>query len=410
MLLASGVMVMCYAELEKRRSMTSPSSETLLETALTSRGCRRVFVALLDATALVILTIILILSFVPAWEGVGDAALHPLALLADTTQPTTLYVGTEQGGVMVSRDAGASWATYHTGLPANTVVAALLALPGTGHLLCGTDQGLFASRDGGRTWAAQGSGLPTGMTVDALASVTPDARTLLAGGTAGLFRSTDGGATWASAASGLPSGSAIYGLEATPSRIFAALIPGGVYASTDGGATWQPSAQGLPASVNAFAVISTPSRVFVGTNEGIFASTDGGATWVQRSAGLGTTNRAISLAVDPRVPIDLIAGTDRGVFRSTDGGATWAPFGDLPTPPGQSVGAVLLVRPPGGNLTYYAAADRLYRFPQAPNGTRQTWQWLGILADLALLVGLALLGVRFLRTERAGAVGDSTSD
>ncbi len=373
------------------------SSETMLETVVFSAGCQRLALALVGGAGVVILTITLILSLQPAWQGVGVANLHPLALLVDPAQPATVYAGTEQGGVMVTHDNGATWTTAQTGLPANTVLAALLAEPGTGALLAGTDHGVFTSGDGGQHWTALGNGLPANMTVDALAA--PANGILLAGGTAGLFRATDGGHMWASSSQGLPAQASIYGLTVTAGRVFAALIPGGVYASADGGQTWHASSQGLPTSLNIFAVLArSPTRLLAGTSQGIYASADGGASWAASSAGLGTT-RAISLAADPRDASTLLAGTDDGVYQSSDGGRAWHKLGGLPTPPGQAVGVVAIAHPANGPAVSYAAADRLYRYPQPPNATRTTLQVLGSLADLALVALLVGLGVRH---QRAG--------
>jgi photosystem II stability/assembly factor-like uncharacterized protein len=379
------------------------SQETLIEQVVLSSGCRRTSLALASLAGIVIVTLLLGMSFLPAWEGAGDPMLHPLAILVDPAQPITIYAGTEQGIIMVSRDNGATWISYHAGLPAGTVIASLLAVRGTGHLLAGTNHGIFASLDGGHHWTATGSGLPATLTVDALVALPPDARTLLAGGTTGLYRSTDGGQTWSSSTEGLPDSSAVYGLDVLPGHIFAghifaALIPGGVYASTDGGATWSSSGRGLPAGVNAFAVVHASStHLYVGTSAGIFRSTDGGMNWSASSTGLGSANRAISLAVDPLQSEHVVAGTDTGVFRSDDSGATWSRLGGLPAPPGQSIGVVVLTHPATGTTVYYAAADHLYRYPQAPHTTKSNLQWIGIAADLALFALLVLLGVQSFR-------------
>src|SRR5579875_2305839 len=93
------------------------ASETIIESALAPGGCRRVMLATVSLAGGVLLTVLLILSFIATWAGVGDATLHPLAILIDPAHPSTIYAGTEQGIVMVSRDNGLDWTAYHAGLP-----------------------------------------------------------------------------------------------------------------------------------------------------------------------------------------------------------------------------------------------------------------------------------------------------
>lgn len=70
----------------------------------------------------------------------------------DGTEPATVYAGTD-GGVLVSRDSGATWTFHHAGLPRSSVYAlATLGRPGV--LAAGTSRGLFVSRDRGLTWRA----------------------------------------------------------------------------------------------------------------------------------------------------------------------------------------------------------------------------------------------------------------
>jgi len=68
----------------------------------------------------------------------------------DPAEPATVYGGTD-GGVLVSRDSGASWTFQHAGLPRSSVYA-LAPLGPAGVLAAGTSRGLFVSRDHGLTW------------------------------------------------------------------------------------------------------------------------------------------------------------------------------------------------------------------------------------------------------------------
>jgi photosystem II stability/assembly factor-like uncharacterized protein len=70
----------------------------------------------------------------------------------DAAEPATVYAGID-GGVLVSRDAGTTWAFHQAGLPRSSVYAiAPLGKPGL--VAAGTSRGLFLSRDRGLTWRA----------------------------------------------------------------------------------------------------------------------------------------------------------------------------------------------------------------------------------------------------------------
>ena len=70
----------------------------------------------------------------------------------DAAEPATVYAGID-GGVLVSRDAGATWAFHHAGLPRSSVYA-IAPLGKAGLVAAGTSRGLFFSRDRGLTWRA----------------------------------------------------------------------------------------------------------------------------------------------------------------------------------------------------------------------------------------------------------------
>ena len=83
--------------------------------------------------------------------------VHALAI--DPVTPTTLYAGTDGGGVFKSTDGGGNWSAINTGLT-NTYVYALAIDPVTPTTLyAGTYDGVFKSTDGGENWNAVNTGL-----------------------------------------------------------------------------------------------------------------------------------------------------------------------------------------------------------------------------------------------------------
>ena len=107
-----------------------------------------------------------------------------------------------------STDGGGTWGAVNTGLTASVYVAALAIDPVTpSTLYAGTDGGgVFKSTDGGGTWSAVNTGLPDDAVVYALAIDPTTPSTLYAGDvrTGGVFKSTDGGGTWSAVNTGLP--------------------------------------------------------------------------------------------------------------------------------------------------------------------------------------------------------------
>jgi len=79
-------------------------------------------------------------------------------LAVDSTNPTTLYTGTDADGVFKSTTAGREWKSANTGLPKTHVNALAIDLRAPATLYAGTDDGLFKSTNGGGaghrlTWA-----------------------------------------------------------------------------------------------------------------------------------------------------------------------------------------------------------------------------------------------------------------
>jgi len=95
------------------------------------------------------------------WTNSGPEGGKVRALVADPMDPSTLYAGTDLGGVFKSSDGGASWSAVSSGWAPGATVFALAVDPMTsGTVYAGTDRdGIFKSIDGGQTWTAIDSGL-----------------------------------------------------------------------------------------------------------------------------------------------------------------------------------------------------------------------------------------------------------
>jgi hypothetical protein len=119
-----------------------------------------------------------------------------------------LYVGTDDGNLQVSRDAGRSFVNVRanvSGVPSGTWVAHLEAsrtAPGTvyavfdGHQADDFTNYLFKSADYGVTWAAITSNLPVDRGIHVIREDPRAPRVLYLGTEQGLFVSSDAGGSW----------------------------------------------------------------------------------------------------------------------------------------------------------------------------------------------------------------------
>ena len=277
-------------------------------------------------------------------QTVFDIERHP-------TQPMTMFMGTETGGVWKSTDAGQTWKASGTGIVPRQVHAITETADGT-TLLGGTSSGVYVSRDTGATWALTN----TGTLSIALAAAADPFRDPIAyvGGSAGqVYRTGDAGRTFFAASNGLPAEN-IVGLEiAAWSTVYAVTETGSLYSSWDEGTSWQPTAIAVPDPIRAVKVDPhTPWILYGGTHGGgIWKTESAGIEWAQRNEGLGSPF-VFSLAIDPRDPRVVYAGTPNGVYRTLNGATTWTAAGMLP--PGAVTSLVLEVANP--DIVYASVA------------------------------------------------------
>jgi len=97
-------------------------------------------------------------TWAPAFVAPSSAEVWSLAI--DPISGSTLYAGTAQGGVYVSRDGAQSWTLASAGIPSTAQVQGLAIDPRSSMVVyAGTDQGVFRSIDGGTSWASLNDGL-----------------------------------------------------------------------------------------------------------------------------------------------------------------------------------------------------------------------------------------------------------
>src|ERR1700678_1349201 len=136
---------------------------------------------------------------VKPWVPFGPDGGDARRIVPDPHDHAHLYLGTANGWIYQSHDAGSSWTRL--GLPGkrdNLVVDSIVVdLADTKHIVAGAwvvdhpengmDGGLFYSWDGGVTWTVQAQ--MRGQSVLSLALSVSDPRVLVAGTLHGVFRS-----------------------------------------------------------------------------------------------------------------------------------------------------------------------------------------------------------------------------
>jgi len=264
------------------------------------------------------------------WVSAGPTNIGGrISAMAVVPGGTIVYIGSANGGVFKSTDAGVNWAPVFDAVNVPSIGAMTLDPTNSNTIYVGTGEANASvdSYDG-----------------------------------AGLFRSTDAGANWTYL--GLDRTRRIGGVAVDPSnpnRIYVAAMgpqfstdPNrGLYRSEDGGAHWtrtlfvSDSTGVIDVAVNPL----HPDTVFCATWErirrptyrraygpesGIWRSIDHGTSWTRLASGLPTPSDSvgrIGLAISPSRPrwiyAQIIQGALQGynglgMWRTTDGGDTWS--------------------------------------------------------------------------------------
>ncbi|HVR41024.1 MAG TPA: hypothetical protein VMU84_18165 [Thermoanaerobaculia bacterium] len=277
---------------------------------------------------LIFLTVVLIA--IPAaaqWRRAGLFGADVRALIADPSDPDTLFLGTSGGEVYVSTDGAKSWTSPRNGIPFPGYVVDNLVIDREGRLWAACwglwDGGVIAvSSDRGKTWIRRDAGLED-LSVRAIAIDPNDANFILAGGLTGVFRSTDGGASWSKLSDQINVESLAIDPR-TRDRIYVGTWRQG-WRTDDGGTTWSHIANGMVLDTDMFSITideKDPDNMWVATCGWVYNTTNRGDLWTRYRDGF--TNRRIhDIEIDPCDPDRLFAGSVAGLYRSDDRGKTW---------------------------------------------------------------------------------------
>lgn len=331
-----------------------------------------------------------------AWRPIGPN--RPGAVTAIAAPPattTTWMVGTRDGGLWRTVDAGRTWSVVLDGHSIGAVAIApsdpnvMYAGTGDASLDAAEGDGLYASTDAGRTWAR--AGLADSRAITAIAVDSTDANRVFvaaqgdaygSGGERGIFRSLDGGRTFTRVLAAGPDTNGVDVLldPANPQIVYAtiqnrsartglaAFTAGpetGAFTSIDGGTTWRSIAAGLPTFAAdglrriTLAVDSgAPGRLFAGvtarTRGGLYRSDDAGESWTRVHGPFADAAADISVTVDPRDADVVYAVSSRRIWRSIDGGRSFA----MDWPGAASIAPTFVWIDPGHPRVMVAAGER----------------------------------------------------
>ncbi|MGH8319803.1 MAG: WD40/YVTN/BNR-like repeat-containing protein [Steroidobacteraceae bacterium] len=301
------------------------------------------------------------------WRNIGPFIAGKVDSVSGVEgRPAIAYVGTDNGGVWKTVNAGTTWFPVTDAVHVVRGITSLAVAPsqpsvvyaGTGSVFGSHySSGVWKSTDAGAHW--QSAGLKNAGEIAWLLVDPHNPDLVLAatrgidhrkGGARGVFRSTDGGRTWTLVLNAQPQSGATYMSSASddPRVIFATVaqtytVPGAsglalfrhpgptsLYKSTDEGLTWTKlEGRNQPKLIaeTAVAAGTQSRRVYLLNRTGLYRSDDGGASWSLGTKTIYTSSK--QLLVDPHDP-NVVYTMGTCVYRSTDGGHTLVAFKGAP--------------------------------------------------------------------------------
>lgn len=261
------------------------------------------------------------------WRRGGLFGADVRALIADPSDPDTLYLGTSSGEVYLSTDGAKSWTNQRNGAPFPGYIVDNLLVDRSGRLWAACwglwGGGVIAvSEDRGKTWARRDAGLED-FSVRAIAVDSKDEDFVVVGGLTGVYRSKNSGRSWTK----ISEQENVESLAIDPrtnDRIYVGTWRQGIR-TDDGGKTWKAINQGMVLDTDMFSITideTNPDNMWASTCGWVYNTADRGDNWTRYRDGFN--NRRIhDIELDPCNKETLYAGSVAGLYRSEDKGKNW---------------------------------------------------------------------------------------
>lgn len=294
------------------------------------------------------------------WRRAGLYGADVRALIADPSDPDTLYLGTSGGEVYVSRDAATTWTSPRNGIPFPGFVVDNLLIDRRGRLWAASwglwGGGVIAvSSDHGKTWARRDAGLED-FSVRAIAIDPNDDNFVAVGGLTGVHRSRDGGRSWEKISDQINVESLAIDPR-TNERMYVGTWRQG-WRTDDGGKNWKHIANGMVLDTDMFSITvdrKNPDNMWVATCGWVYNTQNRGELWTRYRDGFN--NRRIhAVEMDPCEKETVYAGSVAGLYRSDDSGKTWYVVSDE----GLVVNSIVLHPQRPGRIILAVEGDGVY--------------------------------------------------
>ncbi|HEX4945984.1 MAG TPA: hypothetical protein VFZ34_04950 [Blastocatellia bacterium] len=319
--------------------MSGPFGGDVVSLAIDPRNGKRLFVGTNDGQLFRSLDAGL------TWQRVKPgvkAAGYSLGIIHfDYERPNVVYIGAIQikddfneatgGAIFLSEDSGETWREMEV-MRGRSIRGLVQSVKDTNMLLVAASDGIYRSKDRGKSWERiTPDNDPELRNFHSVATDPRDTNIIYVGTTHLPWKTHDGGLTWARAGSketGMIDDSDIFCISidgTNPDTMFMSACSG-IYKSTTASEKWT-KIQGIPFTSRRTHVIyqhpSRPEVIFAGTTEGLWYTKDGGQTWSM--GGMSPRRQVINaVAIHPDQPDRVYIGTeDNGVLISTDGGETF---------------------------------------------------------------------------------------
>lgn len=270
------------------------------------------------------------------WQPMGPSGGDVRTLAADPDDARRLFLGTADGHIFGSTDAGDHWAILgRAGSRLDSVVTAIVVDPRDAKSLLAatwtqdpaTGGAIYHSADGGQTWSDSGL---AGHAIRALAAAPSNPDILVAAAVDGAFRSADAGRTWQRIS---PQGN--QELRNLDSVAIDPKHPDVIYVGTyhlpwktsDAGKKWTPIHEGMIDDSDVMSIIvdrTNPRRVYASACSGIYLSEDGAAGWRKIQGIPYSARRTQAILQDPASPAIVYAATTEGLWKTSSAGSNWA--------------------------------------------------------------------------------------